>query len=147
MAAVKKLEIKIPDTSNDHYQKSDQENAYAYQYDKRKSSYNEKMTPKGELFYFDPNTITTSDWKRLGLRDKTIKTIENYLSKGGHFYKPDDLQKIYGLHDDEYERLRPYIKIESNPSKLIRICLNKIKMKHNQENLMPPDIRSLMKYR
>ena len=44
---------------------------------------------KGELFYFDPNTISTSDWKRLGLRDKTIKTIENYLSKGGHFYKPE----------------------------------------------------------
>ena len=117
MAAVKKLEIKVPDSSDDHYQKNDQENANAYQYDKRKSSYNENAIPKGELFYFDPNTISTSDWKRLGLRDKTIKTIENYLSKGGHFYKPDDLQKIYGLHDDEYERLKPYIKIESNPSK------------------------------
>jgi competence ComEA-like helix-hairpin-helix protein len=119
MAAVKKLEIKIPDSSGDHYQKSDQENAYAYQYDKRKSNYNENATPKGELFYFDPNIISTSEWKRLGLRDKTIKTIENYLSKGGHFYKPDDLQKIYGLHDDEYERLRPYTKIESSPSKPI----------------------------
>lgn len=117
MGAVKKLEIKIPDSSGDHYQKSDQENAYAYQYDKRKSSYNENATPKGELFYFDPNLISTSDWKRLGLRDKTIKTIENYLSKGGHFYKPGDLQKIYGLHVDEYERLRPYIKIESSSSK------------------------------
>ena len=117
MAAVKRSEIKVQDSSADHYQKNDNENAYAYQYDKRKSSYNENNIIKGELFYFDPNTITGSDWKRLGLRDKTIKTIENYLNKGGHFYKPDDLQKIYGLHDDEYERLRPYIKIESNPSK------------------------------
>src|SRR4030095_9380470 len=65
----------------------------------------------------DPNTISTSDWKRLGLREKTINTIQNYLTKGGHFYKPDDLQKIYGLHDDEYERLKPFIKIESNTSK------------------------------
>jgi competence protein ComEA len=117
MAAVKKLEIKIPDSSNDHYQKSDQENAFTYQYDKRKSSYNEKEIIKGELFYFDPNTITGSEWKRLGLRDKTITTIENYRSKGGHFYKAEDLQRIYGLYDDEYERLKPYIKIESNPSK------------------------------
>lgn len=117
MAAVKKLEIKVPDSSNDHYQKDDQENTYAYQYDKRKSSYNENATPKGELFYFDPNTISTADWKRLGLRDRTIKTIENYVSKGGHFYKPEDLQKIYGLYDDEYERLKPYIKIESGSSK------------------------------
>jgi competence ComEA-like helix-hairpin-helix protein len=117
MAAVKKLEIKVSDSSDDHYQKKADENAYAYQYDKRKSSYNEHIITKGELFYFDPNTISTSDWKRLGLRDKTIKTIENYLGKGGHFYKPGDLQKIYGLHDDEYERLKPYIKIEPNPSK------------------------------
>lgn len=117
MAAVKKLEIKITDSSGDYYQKKDDENAYAYQYDKRKSIYIENATPGGELFYFDPNTISTSEWKRLGLRDKTINTIENYLNKGGHFYKPDDLQKIYGLHDDEYERLRPYIKIQSSPSK------------------------------
>ena len=117
MAAVKKLEIKVSDSSDDHYQIKDDENAHAYQYDKRKSNYNEQIITKGELFYFNPNTISASDWKRLGLRDKTIKTIENYLSKGGHFYNPGDLQKIYGLHDDEYERLKPYIKIESSSSK------------------------------
>jgi len=117
MATVKKLEIKVPDSSNNYYQKSNQENAYAYQYDKTKSSYNENVVTKGELFYFDPNTISTSDWKRLGIRDKTIKTIENYRGKGGRFYKPEDLQRIYGLHDDEYERLKPYIRIELNSSK------------------------------
>ena len=117
MAAVKKLEIKAPDSSGDYYPKNDNENAFAYQYDKRESSYTENAIAKGELFYFDPNTIPASEWKRLGLRDKTIKTIENYLNKGGHFYKPEDLQKIYGLHYDEYERLKPYVKIESGPSK------------------------------
>ena len=117
MAAVKKLEIKVLDSSGDYYQKNDVENAYAYQYDKRKSNYNEQTTVKGELFYFDPNTISASDWKRLGLRGKTIQTIGNYLSKGGHFYKHEDLQKIYGLHDDEYERLKPFIRIESKSSK------------------------------
>jgi hypothetical protein len=82
----------------------------------------------------------------LGLRDKTIKTIENYLSKGGHFYKPEDLQKIYGLHDDEYERLKPYIKIESNPSKTnqeFSFDQNQ-KMRYNQKDPMLPAIRSLM---
>ena len=117
MAAVKRLERKVPDSSGDYFPKDDDEKTYPYQYDKTKSSDNENMIVKRELFYFDPNTISSSDWKRLGLRDKTIKTIENYLSKGGHFYKPEDLQKIYGLHDDEYERLRPYIKIESNTSR------------------------------
>ena len=117
VAAVKRSEIKIQDSLNENYQKNDTENAYAYQYDKRKSSYNEKDIIKGELFYFDPNTITASEWRILGLRDKTIKTIENYRSKGGRFYKPEDLQRIYGLHDDEYKRLKPYIKIESNTPK------------------------------
>jgi len=114
MAAVKRSEIKVQDSSADDYQKNDNDNAYVYQYDKRKSSYNENDIIKGELFYFDPNTVTESEWKKLGLRDKTIKTIENYRSKGGSFYKSEDLQRIYGLHDDEYERLKPYIKIESH---------------------------------
>jgi competence protein ComEA len=114
MGAVKRSEIKVQDSSEDHYQKNDSEDAYTYQYDKRKSSYNENDIIKGGLFYFDPNTISGSEWKRLGLRDKTIKTIENYRSKGGHFYKPEDLQRIYGLRDDEYKRLKPYFKIESN---------------------------------
>jgi competence protein ComEA len=67
---------------------------------------------KGQLFYFDPNTLSIEGWQKLGLRDKTIKTIQNYLSKGGKFKKADDLRKIYGLFPDEYERLAPYIKIE-----------------------------------
>ncbi len=70
---------------------------------------------KGELFYFDPNTLSAEGWKRLGIRDKTITTIQNYLSRGGKFNKPDDIGKIWGLHEDEVKRLIPYIKIEQKP--------------------------------
>jgi competence protein ComEA len=70
-----------------------------------------KGAVKGELFYFDPNTAAAADWKRLGLRDKTIGTIQNYLSKGGHFYKPEDIGKIWGLYPDEVQRLLPYVQI------------------------------------
>jgi len=69
---------------------------------------------KGELFYFDPNTATTAEWKKLGLRDKTIVTIQNYLSKGGKFYKKEDIAKIWGLHPDEVDRLMPYVQIKLN---------------------------------
>ena len=65
------------------------------------------------LFYFDPNTVTDEGWRELGLRDKTIQTIRNFLSKGGRFRKAEDLQKIYGLFPDEYERLMPFIRIEA----------------------------------
>ena len=69
-------------------------------------------SPPASLFYFDPNTISAEGWEQLGLRAKTIGTILKYLSKGGHFYKPDDLKKIYGLHAKDYERLEPYIRID-----------------------------------
>ncbi|NJO25336.1 MAG: helix-hairpin-helix domain-containing protein [Bacteroidia bacterium] len=64
------------------------------------------------LFEFDPNILSPEGWKRLGLHEKTIRTIQNYLSKGGRFYKPEDIGKIYGLRKEEYERVLPYIRIE-----------------------------------
>ena len=66
---------------------------------------------KGELFEFDPNTLSPEGWKKLGLRDKTIATIRNYLDKGGRFRQTADLQKIYGLNEKLYARLAPYVRI------------------------------------
>lgn len=66
------------------------------------------------LFDFDPNTATEEDWIRLGVREKTAKTICKYVAKGGHFYKPEDLSKIYGLHENDLERLLPYVKIAAS---------------------------------
>lgn len=63
------------------------------------------------VFYFDPNTTTANDWKKLGIRDKTIKTIQNYVSKGGKFYKPEDIGKIWGLSPSDAQRLIPYVRI------------------------------------
>ena len=64
-----------------------------------------------KLFAFDPNTASAQQWERLGLREKTIATIGKYLARGGRFKKPEDLRLIYGLHEDEYLRLKPYIRI------------------------------------
>ncbi len=64
------------------------------------------------LSNFDPNTLSAEGWKSLGLRDKTITTIQNYLSKGGRFREPADIKKIWGLFPDEAERLMPYVQIE-----------------------------------
>lgn len=76
-----------------------------------------EKTVKGDLFLFDPNTISEADWKRLGLRPKTIQTILNYRIKGGVFRKPEDLGRVYGLFPDEYERLKPFIAItRSSPA-------------------------------
>ena len=64
---------------------------------------------KAESFIFDPNTIPEEEWKRLGLSDRVIQTIFHYLGKGGHFHKAEDLKKLYGLKNADYERLFPYV--------------------------------------
>jgi competence protein ComEA len=71
---------------------------------------NAPFSPKS-LFFFDPNTTTEADWKKLGLPEKTIATLQKYLSKGGKIKKPEDLQKIYGFPKEAYEKLHPYVRI------------------------------------
>ncbi len=68
---------------------------------------------KAEVFYFDPNTASADDWKKLGIRDKVIHTIQKYLSKGGKFYKPDDIGKIWGMPPADAKRLSPYVSIKN----------------------------------
>ncbi|HEX4958514.1 MAG TPA: helix-hairpin-helix domain-containing protein [Lacibacter sp.] len=68
---------------------------------------------KADLFYFDPNTATQDELKRLGIRDKTVQTILNFRTKGGTFKKPEDFNRIYGLSVREKERLLPFVKIEN----------------------------------
>lgn len=66
------------------------------------------------LFKFDPNTISGAAWKKLGVPGRSIRTIQNYLSKGGRFRKPADLQRIYGFKKEDYTRLAPYIRIPAD---------------------------------
>lgn len=66
------------------------------------------------LFYFDPNTLSVQGWIKLGVSERSAKTIQKYLSKGGRFRQPDDLRKIYGLREDLKEKLLPFIRIEED---------------------------------
>lgn len=70
-----------------------------------------------ELFYFDPNTASVNDWVRLGIREKTAKTIQKYILKGGRFKKPEDLKKIWGLSETDVNRLIPYVSIKNVETK------------------------------
>jgi competence protein ComEA len=106
---IAKLIVKQQDTVKQFTQRNFDEDNYQNYYQPAEKNYNKNI--KGALFYFDPNTATASDWQRLGVKDKTIATIKNYTLKGGRFYKPEDIGKIWGLHADEVQRLLPYIQI------------------------------------
>ncbi|HRG94152.1 MAG TPA: helix-hairpin-helix domain-containing protein, partial [Chitinophagaceae bacterium] len=96
MAAVRQLEQSgEPEETGSRYQNN------RPTYKERTDQYNREPKRSIRLFYFDPNTVSDDGWRDLGLRDKTIHTIRNFLSKGGQFRKAEDLQKIYGLFPDE----------------------------------------------
>lgn len=66
---------------------------------------------KAELFHFDPNTLDSAGWRRLGIRDKTIRSIIKYRSKGGRFKTAEDIRKIWGIPPSLQNRLVPYVRI------------------------------------
>ncbi len=73
----------------------------------------ENLQRSADLFYFDPNSVTDTDWQRLGLNDRQIRNIRNYLAKGGRFKKKEDVRKLYTISDPQYKLLEPYIRIAS----------------------------------
>lgn len=73
----------------------------------------EEVNTPGKLFPFDPNTLSEKGWKDLGLREKNIRTIMNFRAKGGRFSTAEDLGRIYGLRQPEWERLKPWVRVEA----------------------------------
>lgn len=73
-------------------------------------------TPK-RSFPFDPNNLSDSGWLALGIGPRLLTTIRHYQQKGGRFYKPEDLARLYGLPEAEYQRLKPYVNIRTAANK------------------------------
>lgn len=119
ITALRQLEKPKPAVAEQFSRERNTKNGYdEYVYDRTTDGYNNGL--KGELFSFNPNTLSSEDWRKLGLRDKTIRTIRNYIEKGGRFKKQEDLQKVYGLKAEEYERLKEYVQIENSSPALLR---------------------------
>ena len=70
-------------------------------------------TPQREikLTMFDPNTADSTTFLSLGLPSWMIKNILHYRHKQGKFRHPEDFRKIYGLTEEQYQTLHPYIQI------------------------------------
>ncbi|MDC0230502.1 helix-hairpin-helix domain-containing protein [Aureispira] len=63
-------------------------------------------------FIFDPNNVTITELKKMGLPQNTIRSIINYRSKGGQFRTKETLKKIYTLSEEHFQQLLPFIEIE-----------------------------------
>jgi competence ComEA-like helix-hairpin-helix protein len=106
---VKAIDTLMAKEKENRYVKNSDEKDDDYQYQSSQT----KSFADGELFQFDPNTLSVEGWQKLGLSEKTSKTIEKYRSKGGKFYKPEDIKKIWGMPKGFYERVSDYIVIAS----------------------------------
>jgi DNA uptake protein ComE-like DNA-binding protein len=73
-----------------------------------------------ERFVFNPNIVSEEDAQKLGMSKKLSATLINFRSKGGKFFKPEDLKKLYGLPPQLYEELESYILIPNSKSEFKR---------------------------
>ncbi|MBA4241851.1 MAG: hypothetical protein C0448_14090 [Sphingobacteriaceae bacterium] len=73
-----------------------------------------------ERFVFNPNTVSEEDAQKLGMSKKLSATLINFRNKGGKFFKPQDLKKLYGLSPELYKDLESYILIPNSKSEIKR---------------------------
>lgn len=64
------------------------------------------------LFVFNPNTVSKAQLLQLGFKEKTANTFLKYRSKGAVFKTKEDVKKVYGISEDLYAAIEPYIFIE-----------------------------------
>ena len=66
-----------------------------------------------ETFPFDPNTADSSSLLRLGLSPWQVRSIYRYRAKHGRYHKPEDFMRLPGMTNEQWERLKDYIRIAS----------------------------------
>ena len=78
----------------------------------------EKIEPaevekRDTLFIFDPNTVTYDELLMLGFDKRTAVGIVKYRTAGKVFGIAEEFALCYGVSDEMFARVRPYIKIGS----------------------------------
>jgi competence protein ComEA len=62
---------------------------------------------------FDPNRATASELIEMGMSKSLATRWENYLSKGGKFRQVEDVKKLYGMSEAQFQALAPYMVIST----------------------------------
>lgn len=62
---------------------------------------------------FDPNTADSLVFRQLGLPAWMAKNVLAYRASGGIFRTKEAFRKVYGMTDERYAALEPYIRIDT----------------------------------
>ena len=79
-----------------------------------------------QYFDFNPNTISKDSFAMLGFSDKEAQAFINFRSSGYTFYEAEDITSSFIITQNDYERLKPYIRLNNGK--------HKTQKKHNQIN-------------
>lgn len=60
---------------------------------------------------FDPNTVSAEVLEQMGVPAKTARNWAKLLASGARFRRAEDVRKIYGMTDEDYARIAPYIQM------------------------------------
>ena len=97
----------------------------------------EYQQPK-RLFEFDPNTLEEGGWLELGVPASVVSRLKRYLAAGGHFAEPPDLLKVYDFPEEDYERLKPWIRIAPGQQRVVGGSL-----RSEYASVEPADVRKV----
>ena len=67
------------------------------------------------LFSFDPNLADSIELSRLGLPANVVRNILKYRQKGGRFMTVSSFARVYGLTEEKFKELEPYIQLSETP--------------------------------
>jgi len=87
------------------YEEKYKRNSYGSSY----GSFDKKITYT--LFQFDPNTVDSIGFVRLGIKPNVASGILKYRKKGGVFRSKADFAKVYGISPEKQKELEPFIAI------------------------------------
>ncbi|MBL3656436.1 helix-hairpin-helix domain-containing protein [Fulvivirga sediminis] len=82
------------------------------------SAAEQEIENKIRLKPFDPNHVSEADLSKMGVTAYLARNWIRYIDKGGRFKKKEDLMRLYGMKEEEYDRLAPYLVISEaqNPN-------------------------------
>lgn len=83
------------------------------------------------LFQFDPNTLDSAGFVRLGLKSFVASNILKFRHRNGFFDTPERFSKVYGLFPEKFKELEPYIRIvpksvSKSDSSIVRRQIKKV---------------------
>lgn len=64
---------------------------------------------------FDPNTADSLTLRAAGLNARVTRNLIAYRTAGGHFRRPEDLARLYGMTNEMLTQVKPYLRFSDMP--------------------------------